>query len=61
MQRDPTIKQERVVVIDRDALTRQARATLFRTRRNAAIDLREKATSRPVPEERAPLLTLFDR
>jgi hypothetical protein len=58
MQKDLTIENE-AVVIDRDALTRQARATLLRTLRNAEVDLREKATSRPIPEERSPLLRLF--
>lgn len=60
MQQDLIIETEDVAV-DRDALTRQARATLLRTLRNAELDLREKPTVRPIPEERSPMLRLFAR
>jgi hypothetical protein len=42
-------------------LARQARATLLRTLRNADLDLTDKATFRPVPEDHAPRLRLFAR
>jgi len=60
MQQDLATRIENVVV-DRGALARQARATLLRTLRNAELDLTDKATFCPVPEDHAPRLRLFAR